>query len=77
MTTAVLLLLLLSTLVASESCASRDETETLRMISLFDLQQALDQIPLLSRKSGHKGSRRLTLANGWGVARHLGSSVVL
>ena len=64
MTTAVLLLLLLSTLVASESCGSRDETETLRMIGPFDLQQALDEISLLSGRSGHKGNRRLALANG-------------
>jgi hypothetical protein len=59
MTTAVLLLFLLSTLVASESCGSRGETETLLTIDLFDLQQALDEISQLSRKSENKGNRRL------------------
>ena len=56
MTTAVLLLLLLPTLVASESCGSGDETKPLRMLGRFDLVQAPDQISLLSRKSGHKGN---------------------
>jgi hypothetical protein len=64
MTTAVLFLFLLSTWVASESCGWRDETEALRMIGLFDLQQAFDQISLLSRKPGHRGNRRLALADG-------------
>jgi hypothetical protein len=57
MTTALLILFLLSTLVASESGAWCDET--LSMIGLFDLRHALGGVALLSLRSGHVGNRRL------------------
>ena len=47
MTIALLILFLLSALVASESGAWRDGTETLSMIGLFDLRQALGGVSLL------------------------------
>jgi hypothetical protein len=55
MTTTGLLLLLLSTLAACESSRSRDETETFRVLGLFDLQPALDEVrPLALKIRSHR-----------------------
>jgi hypothetical protein len=70
MTTALLILLLLSTLVASESGAWRDGTETLSMIGLFDLRQALGGVSLLSLESGRVGNRRLARESTAGHCHH-------
>jgi hypothetical protein len=78
MTTAALFLLLLSRLAASETRGSGDETETSRMIGLFDLQEVLDEVRLRALASGHIRDRRLALeVSGKGVAGQNVSSLVM
>ena len=72
MTTAAMSLLLLSSLAASETRGSGDETDTFRMIGLFDLQEVLG---LRALASGRTRDRRLALeASRKRVARQNGSS---
>jgi hypothetical protein len=76
MTTTGLLLLLLSTLAAYESSRSRDETETFRVLGLFDLQPALDEVRPLALKSDHIGTAPSSESLRWDVARQNGSSFI-